>query len=263
MKKLGKIYLGLVLFFLYVPIFVLIVFSFNESKSRSVFSGFTLDWYRKLFENEIIVSSLINTLIIAVAASVISTLLGTLAAIGINNMRKIPKAIVMNITNMPIINPEIVTGVSLMLLFVFFAARMNLEFGFVTLLIAHITFDVPYVILNIMPKFKQMDPHLYEAAQDLGCSPVSAFMKVVLPEIMPGIVSGFLMAFTYSLDDFVISYFTSGSTSQTLPVTIYSMTRRKVSPEINALSTIIFAVVVIILIIKNVIETRNMKKGEA
>ncbi len=263
MKKLGKIYLGLVLLFLYVPIFVLIVFSFNESKSRSVFSGFTLDWYKKLFQNDVIISSLVNTLIIAVAASIISTILGTLAAIGINNMRKVPKAIVMNITNMPIINPEIVTGVSLMLLFVFFAARMNLEFGFVTLLIAHITFDVPYVILNIMPKFRQMDPHLYEAAQDLGCSPFNAFMKVVLPEIMPGVVSGFLMAFTYSLDDFVISYFTSGSTSQTLPVTIYSMTRRKVSPEINALSTIIFAVVVIILIVKNVIETRQLKKREA
>ena len=263
MKKLGKIYLGLVLLFLYVPIFVLIVFSFNESKSRSVFSGFTLDWYKKLFQNDIIISSLVNTLIIAVAASIISTILGTLAAIGINNMRKVPKAIVMNITNMPIINPEIVTGVSLMLLFVFFAARMNLEFGFVTLLIAHITFDVPYVILNIMPKFRQMDPHHYEAAQDLGCSPFNAFMKVVLPEIMPGVVSGFLMAFTYSLDDFVISYFTSGSTSQTLPVTIYSMTRRKVSPEINALSTIIFAVVVIILIVKNVIETRQLKKREA
>ena len=263
MKKLGKVYLALVMFFLYVPIFVLIVFSFNESKSRSVFSGFTLDWYRKLFQNEIIISSLINTLIIAVLASVISTVLGTLAAIGINGMKKVPKAVVMNITNMPIINPEIVTGVSLMLLFVFFAARMNLEFGFVTLLIAHITFDVPYVILNIMPKFRQMDPHLYEAAQDLGCSPYKAFMKVVLHEIMPGVVSGFLMAFTYSLDDFVISYFPSGSSSQTLPVTIYSMTRRKVSPEINALSTIIFAVVVIILIVKNVIEIRQMKKKEA
>lgn len=172
MKKLGKIYLVLVMLFLYVPIFVLIVFSFNESKSRSVFSGFTLDWYRKLFQNDIIISSLVNTLIIAVIASIVSTALGTLAAIGINSMKKVPKAIVMNITNMPIINPEIVTGVSLMLLFVFFAARMNLEFGFVTLLIAHITFDVPYVILNVMPKFRQMDPHLYEAAQDLGCSPL-------------------------------------------------------------------------------------------
>ena len=263
MKKLGKIYLWLVLMFLYVPIFVLIVFSFNETKSRSVFSGFTLDWYSKLFRNDIIISSLINTLIIAVLASVISTLLGTLAAIGINHLRKFPQAVVMNITNMPIINPEIVTGVSLMLLFVFFAARMKLEFGFVTLLIAHITFDVPYVILNIMPKFRQMDPHLYEAAQDLGCSPFKAFVKVVLPEIMPGVVSGFLMAFTYSLDDFVISYFTTGSTSQTLPITIYSMTRRKVSPEINALSTIIFAVVVVILVIKNTVENRQAKKNAA
>jgi spermidine/putrescine transport system permease protein len=261
LKRLGKIYMALVLMFLYVPIFVLIVFSFNESKSRSVFSGFTLGWYKRLLHNDIIISSLVNTIIIAVIASIVSTLLGTFAAIGINGMRKLPKAAVMNITNMPIINPEIVTGVSLMLLFVFFAARMNLEFGFVTLLIAHITFDVPYVILNIMPKFRQMDPHLYEAAQDLGCSPLKAFVKVVLPEIMPGVVSGFLMAFTYSLDDFVISYFTSGSTSQTLPITIYSMTRRKVSPEINALSTIIFAVVVIILIVKNVIENRQAKRA--
>ena len=166
--------MGLVLMFLYVPIFVLIVFSFNETKSRSVFSGFTLDWYAKLFRNEVIISSLMNTIIIAVIASIAATLLGTLAAIGINSMRKVPKAIVMNITNMPIVNPEIVTGVSLMLLFVFFAARMNLEFGFVTLVIAHITFDVPYVILNVMPKFRQMDPNLFEAAQDLGCSPFTA-----------------------------------------------------------------------------------------
>ena len=260
MKKLGKIYMALVLFFLYIPIFVLIVFSFNETKSRSVFSGFTLEWYERLFKNEIIISSLINTIIIAVVASVAATILGTLAAIGINSMRKVPKAIVLNVTNMPVINPEIVTGVSLMLLFVFFAARMNFEFGFVTLLIAHITFNVPYVILNVMPKFKQMDPNLFEAAQDLGCSPFSALYKVILPEIMPGIVSGFLMSFTFSLDDFVVSYFTSGSTSQTLPITIYSMTRRKISPEINALSTLIFIVVVIVLIVKNIIENRQYKK---
>ncbi len=260
MKKLGKIYLALVLLFLYVPIFVLIVFSFNESKSSSVFSGFTLDWYKRLFNNRIIISSLVNTIIIAVAASIISTILGTLAAIGINSMKRVPRTVIMNVTNMPIINPEIVTGVSLMLLFSFFAARMTLEFGFVTLLIAHITFDVPYVILSVMPKFRQMDPHLYEAAQDLGCSPFRAFRKVVLPEIMPGVVSGFLMSFTYSLDDFVISYFTTGSTSQTLPITIYSMTRRKVSPEINALSTLIFLVVVIVLLVKNLLESKAAKK---
>lgn len=261
MKKLGKVYIALVLMFLYVPIFVLIVFSFNETKSRSVFSGFTLDWYERLFNNRIIISSLINTIIIAALASISSTILGTLAAIGIHKMKKVPKSLIMNVTNIPIINPEIVTGVSLMLLFVFFAARMNLEFGFVTLLIAHITFDVPYVILNVMPKFNQMNPHIYEAAQDLGCSPLKAFRKAVLPEIMPGVISGFLMSFTYSLDDFVISYFTSGSTSQTLPITIYSMTRRKVSPEINALSTLIFLTVVIVLVIKNVIEKRAARKN--
>ena len=256
MKTLSKIYMALVLMFLYVPIFVLIVFSFNETKSRSVFSGFTLDWYIKLFRNEVIISSLMNTIIIAVIASIAATVLGTLAAIGINSMRKVPKAVVMNITNMPIVNPEIVTGV-------FFAARMNLEFGFVTLVIAHITFDVPYVILNVMPKFRQMDPNLFEAAQDLGCGPFTALRKVILPEIMPGVVSGFLMSFTFSLDDFVISYFTSGSTSQTLPITIYSMTRRKISPEINALSTIIFIVVVIVLVVKHIIETRQEQKLRA
>ena len=263
LKTLSKVYMGLVLMFLYVPIFVLIVFSFNETKSRSVFSGFTLDWYAKLFRNEVIISSLMNTIIIAVIASIAATLLGTLAAIGINSMRKVPKAIVMNITNMPIVNPEIVTGVSLMLLFVFFAARMNLEFGFVTLVIAHITFDVPYVILNVMPKFRQMAPNLFEAAQDLGCSPFTALRKVILPEIMPGVVSGFLMSFTFSLDDFVISYFTSGSTSQTLPITIYSMTRRKISPEINALSTLIFVVVVIVLMVKHIIETKQEQRNRA
>ena len=261
MKKLSKIYLALVMLFLYAPIFVLIVFSFNTTKSRSVISGFTLDWYVKLFHNELILGSLLNTIIVAVCASVFATILGTAAAIGINNMKKLPKTLVLQGTNIPIINPEIVTGVSLMLLFVFFTVRMNVQMGFVTLIIAHITFDVPYVILNIMPKFRQMNPNLYEAAQDLGCNPVSAFFKVVLPEILPGVVSGFLMSFTFSLDDFVVSYFTSGTT-QTLPITIYSMTRRKVSPEINALSTIIFLVVVAVVVINQIIERKTaMKKG--
>lgn len=252
--------MSLVLLFLYVPIFVLIVFSFNDSKSKSVFTGFTFDWYAKLFNNEMIISSLRNTLIIAIIASLAATILGTVAAIGINHMRKVPKAIVMNINNIPIINPEIVTGVSLMLLFAFFAARMHFEFGFATLLIAHITFDVPYVILNVLPKLRQMNPNIYEAAQDLGCSPVQAFLKVVLPEIMPGVLSGFLMAFVFSLDDFVVSLFTTGPTFQTLPVTIYSMTRRRVNPQINALSAIIFVVVAIVLITKNIPESKNKEK---
>lgn len=263
MKKLSKVYIGLILAFLYLPILVLIVFSFNASKSKTVFSGFTLEWYQKLFQNELIMTSLGNTLIVAVVASVIATVLGTVACIGISRMRKGPKALVMQVTNIPVMNPDIVTGVSLMLLFVFFAARMHLEFGFVTLIIAHITFDVPYVVLNVMPKFRQMDAHLYEAAQDLGCGPVRSFFKAVLPEIMPGVISGFLMAFTFSLDDFVVSYFTSGSTAQTLPITIYAMTRRKISPEINALSTIIFVVVLVVLIVKNLIERRAEKRGAA
>lgn len=260
MKKLSKLYMSLVMLFLYVPIFVLIVFSFNDSKSKSVFTGFTFDWYVKLFNNEMIISSLRNTLIIAIIASLVATILGTAAAIGINHMRKVPKAIVMNINNIPIINPEIVTGVSLMLLFAFFAARMHFEFGFVTLLIAHITFDVPYVILNVLPKLRQMNPNIYEAAQDLGCSPMQAFFKVVLPEIMPGVLSGFLMAFVFSLDDFVVSLFTTGPTFQTLPVTIYSMTRRRVNPQINALSAIIFVIVAIVLITKNIPERKNKEK---
>ena len=178
MKKspiISKIYLLFVMLFLYAPIFVLIVFSFNTTKSHSAMSGFTLDWYKSLFQNDLILKSLLNTIIVAIVSSVAATILGTAAAVGINAMKKVPKSVVMNITNIPIINPEIVTGVSLMLLFVFFAARMNFEFGFGTLIIAHITFNVPYVILNIMPKFRQMNPHLYEAAQDLGCSPVQAF----------------------------------------------------------------------------------------
>lgn len=263
MKKLSKIYMGIVLLFLYIPIFVMVVFSFNTTKSRSVMSGFTLEWYSKLLHNGLILKSLGNTLIIAICASVAATVIGTLAAIGIVRMGRKTKAAVMQVTNIPIVNPEIVTGVSLMLLFVFFQARMNFEFGFKTLLIAHITFDVPYVVLNVMPKFRQMQPHIYEAAQDLGCGPVKSFLKVVMPEIMPGVLSGFLMAFTFSLDDFVISYFTSGSTSQTLPITIYSMTRRKVSPEINALSTIIFVVVLIVLVAKNIIERNRDKHKKA
>lgn len=257
MKKISKIYMGLVMFFLYAPILVLIAFSFNKSKSKSVFMGFTLDWYAKLFKNEIILSSLKNTIIIAVVASIAATILGTAAAIGINSMRKIPKKLIIGATNIPLINPEIVTGVSLMLLFVFFSAKMHFEFGFVTLIIAHITFDVPYVVLNVLPKLRQMNPNLYEAAEDLGCNPMQAFFKVVLPEIMPGVLSGFLMAFVFSLDDFVISYFTSGATSQTLPITIYSMTRRRVNPQINALSAIIFVVVVAMLTVKNIIEKKE------
>lgn len=262
MKWLSKSYVGVVMTFLYAPIIVLIVFSFNQSKSRGAWTGFTLDWYRQLFHNETILQSLMNTLVIAVVSSVIATLLGTLAAIGIVNMKRWQRNLVMNITYMPIINPEIVVGVSLMLLFVWIKSMgVAVEFGFVTLVLAHITFNVPYVILNVMPKLRQMDTSLYEAAQDLGCNPRQAFFKVVVPEILPGIISGFLMSFTYSLDDFIISYFVSGPTSQTLPITIYSMTRRKVSPEINALSAIIFVVVLVVLLAVNIYDAHKERES--
>lgn len=262
MKWLSKSYVGVIMTFLYAPIAVLIVFSFNQSKSRGAWTGFTLSWYEKLFTNQQILSSLANTLVIAVISSVVATILGTLAAIGISNMKRFSRGLVMNITYMPVINPEIVTGVSLMLLFVWIKSMgMHIEFGFATLILAHITFNVPYVILNVMPKLRQMDVFLYEAAQDLGCSPLQSFFKVVIPEILPGILSGFLMAFTYSLDDFIISYFVSGPTSQTLPITIFSMTRRKVSPEINALSTIIFVVVLVVLLAVNLNDARREREN--
>ena len=263
MKAISKIYTWLIFIFLYAPIVVLMVFSFNDSKSRVVWNGFTLSWYERLFHNEEILNALTNTLIIAVITAVCATILGTAAAIGIRSMNKWVKRVVMNLTNLPMVNPEIVTGVSMLLLFVFLHDRLGiLKPGMATLVIAHITFCLPYVVLNVMPKLRQMDPHLYEAAQDLGCHPVPAFFKVVLPEIMPGIVTGMIMAFTLSIDDFVISYFTGGTT-QTLPVAIYSMTRKIVSPEINALSTILFGAVMILLITINLRQIRDQKRQKA
>jgi len=258
MKKMtfSRIYTGLIFLFLYIPIGVLIVNSFNASKSRTVWTGFTLDWYSKLFHNETIMTSLLNTLIVALIASVAATILGTAAAIGIYNMNHVARRFIMNITMIPNLNPEIVTGVSLMLLFVF----LKMEFGFTTLILSHITFCVPYVILNVMPKLRQMNRSLCEAAMDLGCNQMQVFQKVIVPEIMPGILSGFLMSLTYSIDDFVISYFTYGASSQTLSITIFSMTRRKVSPEVNALSAIIFVVVLAILLIMNIIDIKKHEK---
>lgn len=258
MKFLKRFYLTVCYIFLYAPIVVLIVFSFNESKNRATFTGFSLKWYESLFQNELIMESLGNTLIVAVCASLIAVLLGTVAAVGISGMRKKMRSAMMNVTYLPVINPEIITGISTMLLFVFMKEFLESVFGikfdlgFVTVLIAHVTFCLPYVILNVLPKLRQMDPSLYEAALDLGCSPIQAFMKVVVPEILPGVASGFLMSFTFSLDDFIITYFTSGSSFQTLPVTIYSMTRMKINPQINALSTILFLVVLTLLLLTNV-----------
>ncbi|MFQ9813222.1 MAG: ABC transporter permease [Hominenteromicrobium sp.] len=266
MKTASKVYTALIFIFLYAPIIVLIIFSFNDTDtaSRTQFSGFTLRWYQRLFEDRYILEALLNTLIIAVVSAFASTVLGTMAAVGINRMKRMPKKVMMNITNFPMVNPEIVTGVSMMLLFV---AAVSLfggkSLGMASLIIAHITFCLPYVILSVLPKLRQMNPNLFEAAQDLGCPPVRAFFKVVLPEIMPGIVTGMIMAFTLSIDDFVISYFTSGTT-QTLPIYIYSMTRKRISPEINALSTVLFVCIMLLLIIINVRqgrEERRAKKG--
>ncbi len=275
MKKMSlssKIYLAIVLLFLYLPIIMLIVLSFNESNSTSVMSGFSTKWYIELFRDEETIKACYNTLILAVMTAVASTFIGTLAAVGINKMKKgFVKTSVLSVTNIPMMNPEIVTGVSMMLLFVFIgtALKINGILGFWTLFIAHVTFSLPYVILNIMPKLKQTDVHISEAAQDLGCTKLQAFLKVVLPSIRPGIVAGFIMAFTLSLDDFIISYFVSGPKFQTLPIRIFSMTKKRVTPDMYALSTIIFLVILVLLILVNVFQSKNdepkiaNKKGAA
>lgn len=261
MKTLSKIYNGLIFTFLYAPIVVLIIYSFNDSKNRVQWGGFTLDWYKDLFSNELILESLMVTLQIAVLAALISTVIGTMAAVGIFNMNGRLRRAMESLNNIPMVNPEIVTGISMMLMFVaIYRATGLLQPGFATLLIAHITFCIPYVVLQVMPKLRQMNKHMYEAALDLGCTPFAAFFKVMLPEIMPGVITGALMAFTMSLDDFVISYFNAGSTAQTLSVTIYSMTKKPVTPEVNALSTLMFGTVLILLILVNVRQVRDLKK---
>ena len=256
MKKFfSRFYVFLVLLFMYAPILVLIAFSFNESKGRN-WTGFSLKWYGELFRDKAILGALGNTLIIALVASVFATIIGTAAAIGIHNLKRPGKTIVKNINNLPLINPEIVTGISLMILFSF----CRIHPGYVTIIIAHITFCIPSVVLSVMPKLRQINKNIYEAALDLGCNDIQAFFKVILPEIMPGVISGFLMAVTYSIDDFIISYFTAGPDSQTLPLVIYTITRKPMTPKINALSTIIFVIVLLILFIVNFIGNKNDAK---
>ena len=235
MRRLNKYFTILVFIFLYIPMVVLAVASFNEGMDIAVFKGFTFDQYRELFRDDTLLALLRNSLIIAVLSSLIATVLGTAAALGIFQMRGRLRSAVMTVTNIPMTNPEIVTGVSMALLFAFagMMLRINSILGFWTLLIAHITFNLPYVILNVMPKLSQMDPDLTEAALDLGCTPMQAFFKVTLHEIFPGIVSGALMAFTMSLDDFVISYFVTGSGFVTLPVEIYSTISTRMTMKIN------------------------------
>lgn len=259
MKKTARnIYFGLILFLMYAPIATLIVLSFNASKSRAKWGGFTLHWYSSLFQDKAIMAALYNTLLIALVSAILATIIGTAASIGINAMRSKSKTIMMGITNIPILNSEIVTGISLMLLFI--ACRVTL--GFSTILLAHITFCIPYVILSVMPKLKQTNKSTYEAAQDLGAGPVYAFFKVVFPEIWPGVVSGFLMAFTMSLDDFIITHFTKGPGVDTLSTKIYAEVRKGIRPEMYALSTLLFVSVLILMICVNASpkESKDVKK---
>ena len=259
---ISKVLNVLVFAFLYLPIAVLIVFSFNDSKSRTVWSGFSLHWYEELFQDEEILSAFSTTLTVSVLAALIATVLGTAAAIGFRAMKRRPRHLLMTINNIPMTNADIITGVSLMLLFVFTGNLLGFSLGFGTLLVAHITFNIPYVVLAVLPKLRQLNPNLGEAAMDLGATPWQAFWKVLMPELRPGILNGMLIAFTLSIDDFVISYFTAGSEVSTLAMQIYAMTRKRISPEINALSTILFVTVLGLLLIVNLREMRQSKLEE-
>lgn len=246
-KGLKRFYTGLMFLFLYAPIIVLIVYSFNAGKSTANWGGFSLKWYQALLSDRQIMKSLYYTIIVALSASVIATVIGTFAAFGINQMRPIKQKVVLQVNNIPILNPDIVTGVALMTLF----SMLKLQLGLSTMLIAHVTFCVPYVILSVLPKLRQMNQDTLNAAMDLGATPWYAFRKVIIPEIMPGIISGFLMAFTLSIDDFVISFFTTGGGVTNLSITIYSMARRGIKPIINALSTLMFVTVLLLLLVIN------------
>lgn len=262
-KTASKIYTGLIFLFLFAPIAILLVFSFNESKSLSVFSRFSLKWYEELFRDDATLESVRNTLLLAVTAMAGSTVLGTAASVGIHRLRTRWLRTALNtVTDIPMTNPDIITGISLMLMFVFVGWLFGLanSLSFATMLISHITFCLPYVILQVLPKLNQMDPSLPEAAMDLGCTPMRAFFKVTLPEILPGVVTGAIMAFTMSLDDFVISYFTSGAGFQTLPIRIYNMTKKTVTPKMYALATIIFFVILTLLLISNLTDREEAEK---
>ena len=256
-KYLQKIYLALIFILLYAPIVTLIVLSFNQSKTRAKWGGFTLKWYKELLKNEQIMSAFYTTLIIAFVSAAIATVIGTAAAIAIQGMKQKWKTMYMGLTNIPMMNAEIVMGVSLMLLFIAF--HMTLGFG--TILIAHITFNIPYVILSVMPRLRQTNVSTYEAAMDLGATPLSAFFKVVLPDLAPGITSGFLLAFTMSLDDFIITYFTRGAGINTLSTLIYSEVRKGIKPTMNALSTVMFVSVLLLLVLMNTLpDIRDKRK---
>lgn len=243
-----RFYIGIILVFLYAPIATLIVLSFNSSKTRSKWGGFTFKWYASLLQDEIILQALWNTLLIALLSSLIAAVIGTAACIAMQGMSKRMRTVLMGITNIPMLNADIVTGISLMLLYISFGVR----FGFTTILLSHITFNIPFVILSVMPRMRQLNPHTYEAALDLGASHIHAFFKVVFPDLLPGILTGFLMAFTMSLDDFIITHFTKGAGIDTLSTKIYTEVKKGIKPEMYALSTIIFVTVIVLLIVVNV-----------
>lgn len=266
LSRKARFYLVLVFIFLYAPIFVMALFSFNSSTSTYMFTGFSLKWWKEMFSQSAAMSALGNSVVLAIATAICSTVIGTVSTIGIFTIKnKIYKKSLMTVTNIPMMNPEIVTGISMMLLFVFAGTLVNKSnvLGFTTLLIAHITFSLPYVILNILPKLNQFDMNVYEAAVDLGCKPVPAFFKVVLPDISSGIVTGLIMSFTLSLDDFIISYFTNGPSFQTLPIYIFSMTKKRVTPDMYALSTLVFAVILVLLVFMNIAQAKSDKKGKS
>ena len=276
----GRIFIGLTFLFLYLPIFLLIIFSFNAGESSAVWQGFSLEWYSALFQNRLIMESLYTTLLVSLLATAIATVAGTFAAIGLYALPRRKRDALLVVNDIPMMNADIVTGVTLCLFFVAFfqgwgafARWFNgvqgavelperLVLGFTTMLLAHVAFNIPYVILNVAPKLRQMDKNLVDAAQDLGCTWMQAFWKVILPEIKPGIVSGALIAFTMSIDDFVISYFTAGSATSTLAMRIYSMTKKRITPEVNAVSTLLFLSVLVLLVLNNVREIRQERRAE-
>ena len=264
MKVVSRIFTVLVMVFLYAPILVMIAFSFNDSKSTSLFAGPSFRWYAELFQGGDMLTALGNSLIIAVLCALISTVLGTLAAVALHRMKaKYLKRAVTTVTNVPMMNPDIVTGISMLLFFVFAGNLLGVSSrSFFTILISHITFCLPYVILSVMPKLRQMDKHLTEAALDLGCSPLAAFFRVELPFILPGIFSGMVMAFTLSLDDFVISNFTSGQGFQTLPVYIYNMIKKRVTPDVYALYTLIFFAILALLLLSNFLQAKSDERND-
>ncbi len=265
MKTLSRVYTGLIFVFLYAPLVIMVLFSFNEANSLSTFTGFSLKWYRELFQSEEVLDVLSNTLILAATSSVLATVIGTAAAVGIEKMHnRHIKNTVKTVSNLPMMNPDIVTGIAMALLFAFAMKLFNLEsvYGFWTVLIAHTTFNLPYVILSVIPKIRQMDRFLPEAALDLGCTPLQSFFKVELPSIMPGVLSGLVMSFTLSLDDFVISYFNSDVDFQTLPIYMFGMTKRTVTPDIYSLSTLLFVSVLLLLFLSNLMQARSEKKEE-